>query len=75
MATLTFTYPDDAGPRVVEAFTNTFDYDPNSGVTKAAFTKARIADYIRETVRSYESGMAYKAAAATVVEPEAISVT
>lgn len=55
MAQITFTIPDAFIPRVVDAFCSEFGYDPDAvpSVTKAAFTKAKIRDYIKEiTIRS-----------------------
>lgn len=70
MATITINIPDAQVSRVLEAFTEGFGWTAASGMTKAAFAKAKVAEYVKETTLGYER---QKAAAALV--DTAIDVT
>jgi len=68
MAQINFTIPDEYITRIVDAFCDEFSYDPEAvpPVTRGAFTKAKIRDYIKAiTVRS-ERRTAHQAATEAV---------
>lgn len=58
MATITFTIPDAQMPRIITAFSATFDYAnyvKNGGtMTEGQFAKERIRLYVISVVRAYE---------------------
>jgi hypothetical protein len=58
MATITFTIPDAQMPRIIAAFTSTFnyaDYVKGGGtMTEGQFTKERIRLYVLSVTRAYE---------------------
>lgn len=51
MASFTITIPDEKVQDLLDKFALHYNYDPESGVTKAAFAKTRIKDYIRDAYR------------------------
>jgi hypothetical protein len=63
MANITIVIPDAQVQRALEAFANVYGWTPELGVTKAAFAKAQVAEFVKSTTLSYER---QKAAAALV---------
>ena len=64
MATITLTFPDGVGPRIVDALCAEGGYDqlPDPKPARAVFAKSRIVRFVRETVRNYEAALAIDAA-------------
>lgn len=62
MATITLTIPDAIVPRVLEAFALEYSYNPETDGTKAQFTKVKIVEFLKRTVREAEGALAIKAA-------------
>lgn len=82
MATVSITIPDGELNRITEAFAGYYGYQetvpdppgdpiPNPE-TKAQFLRARVIDYIRETVHVQELTTAVAAAESTVVDVNGI---
>lgn len=62
MAQIIIEIPDAALPRIRDAFAAEFNWNAELGVTKAAFAKAQVADYVKQVVRNYEANQAASAA-------------
>lgn len=78
MAQITFTIPDTFIPRIVDAFCLEFGYDPEAipPVTKAAFTKGKIRDYIKEITIRNERRLAHQLATESIQdEIDGIDIT
>lgn len=54
MASIQIEIPDAQVPRVLEAFAESFGYDPASGLTKAQFAKKQTARWVKEITLNYE---------------------
>lgn len=53
-AELCITIPDAKVTRVQDGVCGQYDYDPNTDGTKNAFVKAKVRQFLRETVLAYE---------------------
>ncbi len=65
MANVTTNIPDNLLPRVQAAFTNYVGGFAESGLTANQWVKKCIADYVKQTVRHYEAGIAAQTQGAT----------
>lgn len=82
MAEIKLTIPDAALPRIRDAFCAEFNYQstlddgtPNPQ-TKAAFTKAKVIEYVKQVTRNYEGNISANTARQTVsADIESISIT
>lgn len=68
MATITINIPDAQVPRALEAFAETFGWTAAMGVTKAAFAKQKVAEYVKETTLGYERQKAMAAITDTAID-------
>lgn len=78
MAQITFTIPDQYIARIVDAFCDEFSYDPEAEpiLTKGAFTKNKIRDYIKEVTIRNERRTAHQVATDTIqAEIDGIEIT
>ena len=68
MATISIIVPDAMVTRVQTAFKSNYNFDQTAnGLTANQFVQARILDYIKTTVKSYEVGVAQNNAAQAAV--------
>lgn len=58
MATITINIPDAVAPRVLDAIAVRYEWDVNSGLTKAQFAKDVIIALLKDTVRIHEANTA-----------------
>ena len=77
MASITFSFPDEAVPLIAQAFCDSYGYrstipDPDSPgktipnpQTPAEFTRQKVVDYVREVCRGYIAKTAIAQAKAT----------
>ena len=75
MATITINIPDAAVPRVLEAMCSTGGYEPSDGLTKGAFAKRMLAQYVKRIVFEYEAMTAQRAALIVVPPPTDVDVS
>jgi hypothetical protein len=75
MASITITIPDASVPRVLDAMCSVGGYDPTSGLTKAAFARQMVAEYVKRTVRLDELNKAQAAALLAAQAPPEVDVT
>ena len=76
MATVTLTIPDAAMPRITEAFASTYGWNAQMGVTKAAFAKDQVIQFVKRTVVEAETRAAKQAAAASLgTELASVNIT
>lgn len=70
MGQIIINYPDDQGPRIVDAFAATFDYDGyvrNGGtLTRAQYAKFQLVRWTKSVVRAYEVGLRQKEIESTI---------
>lgn len=66
MATLTITVSDDVAPRVFDALSARYGYDPASGLTKAQFVRDLIKKWMKDETLAHEQAVAAAAARAAV---------
>jgi hypothetical protein len=69
MASITLNIPDAQAQRVLDAVADRFGWTPDLGVTKAAFTKQQVAEWLKRLVVEYERRVAMDAAIAMVQPP------
>lgn len=62
MATISIDIPDAAITRVRDAFASEFGWTSESGVTKSAFAKQQIVEYVKQVTRNHEGNVAANAA-------------
>ena len=55
MASITINIPDAVAPRVIDAIASEFHWDSSSGVTKNAFAKQQIIEWMKGVVKVNES--------------------
>lgn len=60
MASITLTIPDPLVTRVIDAIASEYGYDPAKDGAKAQFAKIQLINFIKRTVRNYESSIAVK---------------
>lgn len=69
--TISLTIPDAVAPRVVEALCSTYNYSGYSEreteagrtpMTKAQFAKTCVGEFLRNTTKAYEAGVAMQTA-------------
>lgn len=75
MAQITLTIADAQLSRVVDAICIAGGWDPDSGVTKNAFAKAFLVNYVKSTVLSVEYRQAQQTALDAVVMPNEADVS
>lgn len=75
MASITISVPDAQVQRVLDAFCNTFGYNPDTDGTKAAFAKKQIALYAREVTLAYEANLAVVEAQKAYIPPSPVDAT
>lgn len=82
MATLTFTIPDAALPRVVDAFATAYGYQALIGdppvanpETRGQFMRRHVMEFIKNTVQAVEVNVAAETARATEIAKPTVSVT
>jgi hypothetical protein len=75
MATITLTYPDDQQQRIVNALCEEGGWTPESGVTRGAFAKRMVVDYVKRVVVAQDRAAARAAALAAVPLPADPDVT
>ena len=62
MASITINIPDSVVSRVLDAVAARYNWDPESGLTKAQFAKALIVNLLKDTVKMHEGNVASRAA-------------
>jgi hypothetical protein len=69
MASIQLNIPDAQAQRVLDAVADRFGWTPELGVTKAAFAKQQVAEWLKRLVVEYERRVAIDAAIASVQPP------
>jgi len=76
MAVITFTIPDPAVPRVLDAFADVYVWTTDTVMTKAEFARFQVIQFVKRTVVESEQGAVRAAATADLVtEVEALGVS
>ncbi len=70
-----FTVPDAEVQRVLDAVAGSYGYNPAKDGTKGQFTKKYIVNFLKRTVKGYESSLAAKAAAGSVNAGPDVNIT
>lgn len=75
MAQITITIADAQLSRVVDAICIAGSWNPDLGITKNAFAKAFLVNYVKSTVLSVEYRQAQETALSAVVMPDEADVS
>jgi hypothetical protein len=75
MASITINIPDGVAGRVLDAVAARYNWQQDSGLTKAQFAKSIIVNLLKDTVKMHEGNVAAKAATATVEQAVESEIT
>lgn len=73
MADITVTIPDPQVQRVIDALCGFGGWTAETGLTKAQFAKAQVAEHLKRTVKNWEEQEAQRTAVLAVETPPDIT--